>query len=422
MGTASSPPAPRLRLLDIYRAALAAVNGERCVREALSSVTFDEDVAVVAIGKAADSMLQGALAALATQVADVLCVGKERPGAAADARGRYLQAGHPLPDERSLAAGAALLDFIHRQPAGRPMLFLLSGGASALVEVLPDGVGLDDLQRVNAWLLASGWPIDAMNPLRKSLSCIKGGRLAQRLAGRPVLNLMISDVPGDAPHVIGSGLLVADPAAGPAGFAPPGWIRELQAHAPPAPTVDDACFRHIDTRIVANLDRALRAAADAADGCGVPVILHREFLGGDARATGVVLARQLCESPPALHIWGGETTVSLPSEPGRGGRNQQLALAAACGLAGRDGHWLLAAGTDGSDGPTDDAGALVDGGTLARGRNDGGTALACAETALERADAGGFLARSGDLIRTGPTGTNVMDLVLALRLPADKNH
>jgi len=139
--------------------------------------------------------------------------------------------------------------------------------------------------------------------------------------------------------------------------------------------------------------------------------LHSEFIHGDAFTSGQSLAKVLCDSEPAFHIWGGETTVCLPDKPGRGGRNQHLALAAAQLLDGREDCYLLSAGTDGSDGPTEDAGALVDGGTLARGRSMGYEV----EKALSGADSGSFLMASNDLIRTGPTGTNVMDLVLGLK-------
>ena len=139
---------------------------------------------------------------------------------------------------------------------------------------------------------------------------------------------------------------------------------------------------------------------------------------GDTLATGRALAQQLCAGPAGVQVWGGETTLQLPPDPGRGGRNQSLALSAALALQGRDDVWLLAAGTDGSDGPTEDAGALVDGATVARGQVDDLDAQRC----LDRADAGSFLEASGDLIHTGPTGTNVMDVRLLLIQPKPKTR
>jgi hydroxypyruvate reductase len=165
--------------------------------------------------------------------------------------------------------------------------------------------------------------------------------------------------------------------------------------------------------LVATLDDARRAAADAARHLGLGARVHPELVAGEAVAAGARLAQALRQAAPGeVQIWGGETTVRLPPVPGRGGRCQTLALAAARALAGCDDVWLLAAGTDGSDGPGDDAGALVDGGTTARAALHGIDAA----QALAAADAGTLLEASGDLMQTGPTGTNVMDLVLGLRL------
>ena len=293
------------------------------------------------------------------------------------------------------------------------LLFLISGGASSLVERLVDGVTLDDLQRVNQWLLASGLDIHTMNYVRKSLSLIKGGRLAHTLGGRKTLALLISDVPGDDPATIGSGLLV------PAHFVEtdlslelPQWVTALMSGGVPAPASDDFIFKNITLEIVASLDDAKQAAAESGRQLGYAVYQHAGVLQGDAVLVARQLAVELLNGPAGLHIWGGETTLQLPSQPGRGGRNQHLALVVATELSGCDGVFFLAAASDGSDGPTDDAGGFVDGETVARGRVAGFDANA----ALANADAGTFLAASGDLIRTGPTGTNVMDLLLGVKV------
>lgn len=406
---------PASDLLDIYAKAVAAVQGAACVERCLAARPWRGAVHVVAVGKAAAAMLAGAQAALGSSLHAALLItkpGHAAPETARDARVTVIEAGHPLPDQRSLAAGAALLNFVAQAPPATPLLFLISGGASSLVEVLPPGVSLADLRRVNHWLLGSGLAIHAMNALRKQLSCIKGGRLATHLQGRPVLQLLISDVAGDAPADIGSGLLAPPPEnAEPAPADLPKWLRELLHRAPPPPPADAPCFNSIETRVIANLDQALTAAAQAARERGYAVHAHADGLRGDAAAQGRRLAAELLQGPAGVHIWGGETTVVLPPRPGRGGRNQHLALAAALTLAGHDKVWLLAAGTDGSDGDGEDAGALVDGGTLARGELARLEAAEC----LRRADAGTFLEASGDLINTGPTGTNVMDLVIGLK-------
>ena len=163
--------------------------------------------------------------------------------------------------------------------------------------------------------------------------------------------------------------------------------------------------------IVANLQMAREAAELRARELGFQVHRQDRFIEGDAAETGRGLADELLQGPEGITIWGGETTVELPPEPGRGGRNQHLALAAATRLAGSGNCYLLSAGTDGTDGPTEDAGALVDAETLLRGTQEGMEAERC----LTAADAGAFLEASGDLITTGPTGTNVMDLIIGLK-------
>ncbi len=405
----------RQPLLSVYRAALAAVNGRRCCRRFLREHRPATPVALVAIGKAASGMAQGAADALGERILRGLVItkaGHGEPLTGAAAGFDCLFAGHPVPDARSLQAGAALLAFIDALPAGVPLLLLVSGGASALVEVLPEGAGLAELQRLNDWLLGSGLDIGAMNAVRRSLSCIKGGRLARRLAGRHSLCLMISDVPGDDPGVIGSGLL-APAAAMPAAIArqTPDWLRPLQGLAPALPAAGDRCFATVESHVIARLKDALAAAADAGRGLGLAVFEHATPLSGDAASCGRRLAQRLRDGPAGLHVWGGETSVRLPARPGRGGRNQHLALAAATVLAGDAHCTLLCAGTDGSDGPGEDAGAVVDGGTLRRGQGQGLNAV----EALRRADSGRFLRASGDLLRTGPTGTNVMDVVLGIK-------
>ncbi len=409
----------RKHLLEIYNAALESVQGESCVRESLKQYALDESFAVVAIGKAAASMMRGAVITLGAQLDAGLIITKA--GHCGDVQNvaddgvaktiRCIEAGHPVPNENSLFAGKELLFFIDRQPLSRTLVFLISGGASSLVEILPEGISLADLQKLNEWLLGSGLDIASMNNVRGNASCLKSGRLAKYMSGRKVLNLMISDVPGDDPHVIGSGLLSPNSGLQKSLSKSEEWLDKLLQNTVKAPLASDACFNVIDTHVIATIGDAKQAAATAAQALGYQVILHKEIICGDALTTGKNLAQLLRDSCPALHIWGGETTVRLPENPGRGGRNQHLALGAATVLDGCKNYWLLAAGTDGSDGPTDDVGAIVDGETLTRGSLAG----LDAEKALAKANAGAFLDASGDLLRTGPTGTNVMDLVMGLR-------
>jgi len=405
---------PRQLLAGLFDRALEAVGGRQSVRRALKARSIDMPVTLIAVGKAAQSMTEGAWDVLGERIRGGLVISK--PGhLAPEWLARFslegIEGGHPVPTEGSLSAGRRLQEVLE-EAGEETLLFLISGGASSLVEVPVSGLGLSDLARLNEWLLGSGLPIEAMNLVRKSVSLIKGGGLLAALGGRRVRALAISDVPGDDLRVIGSGLLVPehDLASRLAALDLPDWLHDwtdrglMERAGIPA--------RGPEIELVATLDVAKDRAVAAAEAAGVEAHLHREFLEGDAAERGRDLANRLIEGQVGLHIWGGETTVQLPASPGRGGRNQHLALAAAVELAGRDDCFLLSAGTDGTDGPTEDAGALVDGGTLERGGlegRDSGSALAAA-------DAGSFLAASSDLLHTGPTGTNVMDLVLGLRL------
>lgn len=406
------PSGHRQHLLRIFQSALAAVNGRVCVRERLKERPLPGKVYMIAVGKAACAMAQGALDVIGHNLVDALIITKK--GHAESLPWPVLEAGHPLVDESSLEAGRQLLAFVDRIPRDASVIVLISGGASALVEALPPQISLDKFQKINRWILGSGLDINDYNRIRRRLSRLKGGRLAKLLYPRRVLCLVVSDVPGNDLRAIGSGPLVADEDL----RRPlvlrglPDFITEALTHMPPAPAPDDACFQSVKREIVATLDNAKSAAVEAAKELGYEAMLETGFISGDALEAGARLARKLSSAEPGtVHVWGGETTVQLPPSPGRGGRNQSLALAAAMMLRGHDDAWLLSAGTDGTDGPTDDAGALVDGGTVTRGESAGHNA----EQALAQADAGTFLEASGDLIQTGPTGTNVMDIMLGLR-------
>jgi hydroxypyruvate reductase len=404
----------RNALLEIYQAALKRVEGRRAVSSWLRHNPSPDRLRVIAIGKAAQSMAWGAYEVLGDKIDQALIISKhghldyawcQQHGWAAH------ESAHPIPDESSLEAGQKLLQFI-ADDTELPLLFLISGGASSLVEVTIDGVGLDDLARVNRWLLGSGLDILQMNSVRKALSQIKGGGLLSYLRQPEVVGLAISDVPGDDPAAIGSGLLIPDEGLTERlrALALPPWLGEKLQRVKRQWVAAPVSQPKLE--IVANLQMARKAAAEYAASLGYRVSLRDEFLSGDAADTGKALAQALLHGPPGIVIWGGETTVDLPPDPGQGGRNQHLALAAAQELAGASGCYLLAAGTDGSDGPTQDAGALVDGETIARAALHGETP----ERSLAHADSGCLLEVSGDLIATGPTGTNVMDLVIGLRV------
>jgi hydroxypyruvate reductase len=419
-----------LRLL--FDAGVQAVGGETATARALKTTNFVKPVHLVAIGKAADSMAKGALQIIGNRLATGLVITKHgylSPALAADKRLVCLQAGHPTPDQASLDAGQVLVQTISTLAASDHLLILISGGTSALVEHLVQGMALAELQAVTNHLLANGYAIGDMNRVRRHLSCIKGGRLANYLpAGCLVSQLLISDVPGDQPADIGSGLLIA-PGSDTAGSPEPQQLAQQVAKdrhllnslidtqlidsVTEAPAATAAVWAQIETRIIASSAIAQAAVAAAATARGLTVIQASGNLDGDVAAVADRICAVLLATDAAagIYIWGGETTVSLPASPGRGGRNQHLALILAMRVAGMPGVQLLCCGTDGSDGPTGDAGGLVSGDTLRTGESMQLDAAA----SLRQANAGNYLERCGALVTTGPTGTNVMDLVIAIR-------
>ncbi len=384
-------------------------------------------VLLVGAGKAALAMARAADAAARGLVrGGVLVVPHAAVAPAADDVA-VLGGGHPLPDRAGAAASARLLAAV--QTAGPDVLVLavLSGGASALLEVPAPGVALDDLRALTAALLAAGADIAALNTVRRHCSLVKGGGLARAARGAAGLwALVLSDVVGDDPAVIASGPTVADPTTFAEALAVlerlparsvPAAIRahlERGAAGRAAETVKpgDPVLARTATVIVGGNRHAVEAAAAEARARGYATrVLARPFTG-DAAEAGRHLAATILALPPsggAALVGGGETTVRVVAG-GRGGRCQHLALAAAVVLAGSDAV-LLAAGTDGVDGPTDAAGACVDGGTVARARARGYDAAA----ALAATDSFPLLEATGDLVRSGPTGTNVADVVVALR-------
>jgi glycerate 2-kinase len=385
---------PRRELmLGLLRTALARVDGRRCVREALTAQPAPAGVRihVAAVGKAATSMALGAHETLGGAIERMLVITRDELGIGEltdRAQAEVHLSAHPLPDERSLAAGQRLIGWVDELPREVWPLFLISGGSSALVEVPEANATLADLEALTRESFVSAMPIGELNARRAALSRIKGGRLATRLAGRPGRALFVSDVPDDDPRVIGSGLM--------------------------GPAVSGA--DRIERTVVASIDDAVAAVAAGATALGLRAHAAARRFADEASRLAARFAHELSLSPAQLLVWGGESTVQLPPNPGRGGRNQHLALAAARLIAGHTELMLLAAGTDGSDGVTADAGALVDAESCARLALAGLDADRC----LRAGDSAVALEACGDLVHTGPTGTNVGDLVIGLKLSEDE--
>jgi glycerate-2-kinase len=431
----SPPRTPRAILEAILRESLHEVHAGERLRAALAPCDGELAVAgrplapggklvVLAAGKAAAVMAASLEDLAGARVAGGLAVTKDGHGVPLR-RIALREAGHPVPDARSEAAGQEALRMVSSCAADDVLLVLLSGGASALLACPVSGVTLEALAETTSLLLGSGAGIDELNTVRKHLTEVSGGRLARAARSARIEVLAVSDVPGDRLDVIGSGPCAADPSSfgdalevlrrrGLLARIPAGVRCHLEAgrrgEVEETPKPGDASLARVRTTLLACNRDALAAAERAAACRGLRPLRLSEGLCGEAREVGRRLAglgRSLRAREPLCLVAGGETTVTLRGE-GRGGRSQELALAAALELAGEDGIALLAAGTDGTDGPTDAAGAFADGGTRERGRRRGVDARAC----LARNDAYAFFLREGGLLRTGPTGTNVMDLVL----------
>ena len=421
-GQAFDPPALLRRLLD---EAIAVARPDRCLPAALAELAAeaaarpDGRTIVLGAGKAAAAMARTVEDTWPDCALEGLAV--TRYGHAVPCRSiRVVEAAHPVPDRAGVAATRQILE--RAQAAGPEdlVLFLLSGGASALLSLPAPGLTLADKQAVNRALLAAGADIQEINTVRKHLSAIKGGRLVAAAAPAQVATLAISDVAGDDPATIGSGPTAADPTTLAAArrvlrrfgiSPPPAVIAALDDPANETLKPDDPRLAGIRYRLVATPAQSLAAAGARAGAEGLAVDMLGDDLTGEARDLGrahAVLVRERAaerqDERPLLLLSGGETTVTLTGR-GRGGPNTEYLLALAAALDGMPGVWALAADTDGADGSEDNAGALIGPDTLGRARRRGLRPAAV----LADNDAWTFFDALGDLVVTGPTHTNVND-------------
>lgn len=387
---------------------------------------------LVAAGKAAPAMALAAEEVLGDRLGASLAVSSaEGPPLA---RTRLIVASHPVPDERGRAAADAVAELASKLAREDLLLVLLSGGASALLPAPVAGVSLDDKAVVTSLLLRAGATIHELNTVRKHLSRLKGGGLARAAAPARVVCLVLSDVVGDDLSTIASGPTAPDPTTfadalrvlqtrGVLERCPDGVRAHLEAGArgerPETPKPRDTLFRRVFTRVIGGNRASVEAAAREARRQGLRPLILTTRLEGEAREVAralVAVLRECVESgrparPPVCLLAGGETTVTVRGD-GRGGRNQELAVAAAEPLASFPHPALLASlATDGIDGMSEAAGGVVDDHSLRRAAALG---LAPPAAFLAVSDSRGFLAPLGDLIVTGPTGTNVVDLMLLL--------
>ncbi|MFK5913777.1 MAG: DUF4147 domain-containing protein [Woeseiaceae bacterium] len=370
-------------LTQLFNIALDSVNGSKSVESYLQKKIIDGDVAVLAIGKASIEMMQGAKNVLKNQITSELTITKE--GYTTQNHNKnIIEAGHPLPNDKSIHAGQRLIEFLKSIPHTSQFLALISGGASALAEVLSDGKSLDDLIKLNTRLLSSGLSIGEINQARQSLSKIKGGHALNFIQHKNIVQLLISDVKYDDISIIASGLFIDK----------------------------NKKYNDIDveSHIIASNEMACQAVYNEATSLGYSVFYYGQSLYGDVFELAESIIEKLMRAKSGIHIWGGEPTIKLPTNPGRGGRNQSLALAIAAKISEYSKYTVLVAATDGSDGPTDDVGAIVDGLTIQQAVHLGNY-----QDYLDTANAGEYLSEAGVLLSTGPTGTNVMDLVIAIK-------
>ena len=385
---------------------------------------------VAAVGKAAAAMALEAEKILHSCITEGIVVTKYDHGLKL-MYSRTIEAGHPVPDDNSMLAGKAVVELFKKTEKKDIILLLVSGGASALLADAPPGCSLADMQQTGQLLLDCGAAIDEINTVRKHLSLIKGGQLMQ-CTQSTVIALLLSDVPGDDLSVIASGLTVPDATTFkdawgiiekyqlseklPAGIS--NWLLNgIKKAMPDTPKPGNPAFHKVYNTLVATNQTALDAANQKAKKLGYTTTILSPVLTGESEVQAQTFIKQLAtknNSSPACFLWGGETTVTIKGT-GKGGRNQQFALAALCAL--KNDEWLknnnaaiLSGGTDGTDGPTGAAGAVIDSDTVIK-MNEFSIDP---EAYLHNNDAFHFFEKTGGLIITGPTQTNVMDLVVGV--------
>lgn len=409
-------------------AALAAADPTAAVEQVLrvrEDLDRYERIFVVGAGKAGGTMARAAEHILGSRIA-AGCVNAKDGETAKTQIIELRQCGHPVPDERGLSGAKRIEAICNGAGESDLVICLLSGGASALMPYPAPPITLAEKRETTRLLLACGATIHEINAVRKHISAIKGGQLARLAAPSHVLSLILSDVVGDDLDTIGSGPTAPDASTFESSFAvlekyelrervPPRVRERLKNGATETPKAADPLFENVENIIVGSNQKSLEAAAREAKNLGYRTFILSSTIQGetcDVARMHAAIARQIRQHgqpvrPPACLISGGETTVTMLDGSGKGGRNQEFALAAAMDIEGMEDVLILSVGTDGTDGPTDAAGAMADGTTLAR-------ASRSASEALATHNAYPFFEDTGDLVITGSTGTNVMDLHLIL--------
>jgi len=447
---AESPSSRRAReiALDTFENVLTAIDPRRIIKSKIvlsnnqlhvNGHSFDlnsfQTIFVIGGGKASGSMAEGLEEILGDRIEEGLVIvprGTEQRHKTH--RIRVQGASHPIPDSRSVETAKKLMELADRVGEGDLVLCLFSGGGSSLMTLPRKGISLKDKQAITDLLLKSGATINETNAVRKHLSAFKGGHLAEKLYPVTVVSLLLSDVVGDRLDVIASGPTAPDPATFSDAISvlrryglwerAPETVRKVlqdgaQGLVPETPKNNDPAFQRVHNIVIGNNRLACSATIEDLRKKGLKTLLLTSFMEGEAREVGSLLGALAHEiratgnplQPPVGIVVGGETTVTVTGK-GKGGRNQEIALGAALKIEGLDNVVIASISTDGIDGTTDAAGAIVDGKTIQRAKKLG----LDAREYLRNNDSGTFFSKLGDQIYTGPTGTNLNDLSILIAL------
>ncbi|MDY9921367.1 MAG: glycerate kinase [Synergistota bacterium] len=402
---------------EIFREALFEMLPGRAVKRSLANARLRDNIILIGIGKASWTMAKAASEELKERIVCGAIVTKYRHSGGPLSGIEIFEAGHPLPDSNTLKATERILEITRKAGRYQTILFLVSGGGSALFEKPAPGLSLRSLSDVTSRLLLGGADICELNTVRKHLSSIKGGRFANHCMPAEIFQITLSDVPGDRLDMIASGPAAPDPSSSHDALAIlkqykiplyPDLESALRSETPKS--LDNVSFE-----IAGNVAGLCRAAKIAAEKRGYISEIVTDMMEGEAKLAGAIAAERALDasdSPVGAKrclLWGGETTVKVKGS-GKGGRSQELSLAAAAKISGSGNIVILSAGSDGTDGPTDAAGGIVDGHTWEKIAQSGTDP----SKLLDNNDSYNALLLSGDLFKTGPTGTNVNDLVIVL--------
>lgn len=408
----------KLQIHNYINSIIKGISSKSAIEKELDFLDRTNRYHILALGKAAWEMAEITFDFMGGSIISGLIITKHDHSKGDISNFEIIESGHPVPDENSYHAGERAINFVRSIPEEERLIFLLSGGGSSLMEYLMDGVTRGDMKDITEQLLAKGANIVEINTIRKHLSRVKGGRLAQAFSGRFIYSIIISDVLSDRVDSIASGPMCADESTSEEALnitqqydiqVSPAVLNAINIETP-------KYIDNVDSKIILNINKLCEAAKLETEKLGYAAEILTTELTTEAREAGrfiasmaksVKLGTSEYKAPIAL-IFGGETVVTLKGD-GLGGRNQELTLSAAIDIDGVDGITILAFGSDGTDGPTSAAGGFVDGDTVSKMKSEGIDPMA----ELENNNSNYALVAIDSLLITGPTGTNLNDIYIA---------